>query len=209
MGKLTAAKLKSLIEPGRYGDGDGLYLRIAPGGSRQWIQRIYVDGKRRDIGLGGYPAVSLAQARGLNVANRQQVAQGGNPLAERERAAVPTFRQATERLLDLKSATWKSAKHRSNWQQSLERHAFPTIGEIPVDRIDRLDTLAVLTPIWTATPETARRVRQRMGAVFSWAMAHGYRPDNPAGETIGGALPAMPKTRSHFRNLPYSEVPAA
>ena len=89
--------------------------------------------------------------------------------------------------------------------QTLERHAMPTLGNTPLDRIDRGAVLRVLTPIWTTRPETARRVRQRMRTVFLWGMAHGFMETNPAGETIDGALPAMPKVKAHLRALPYQE----
>ena len=93
--------------------------------------------------------------------------------------------------------------------QTLERHAMPTLGNTPLDRIDRGAVLRVLTPIWTTRPETARRVRQRMRTVFLWGMAHGFMATNPAGEVIDGALPPMPKVKAHFKALPYQEVGAA
>ena len=93
--------------------------------------------------------------------------------------------------------------------QTLERHAMLTLGNTPLDRIDRGKVLRVLTPIWTTRPETARRVRQRMRTVFRWAMAHGFMETNPAGEAIDGALPPMPKVKAHLRALPYQEVRAA
>ena len=91
----------------------------------------------------------------------------------------------------------------------MEKYAFPRLGDRPVNQIDRADVLRVLTPIWTARPELARKVRQRIKATFSWAQAHNYIEHNPAGEGIDGALPAMPAVRTHFRALPYIEVAAA
>ena len=91
----------------------------------------------------------------------------------------------------------------------MERHAVPTLGSMAIDKIDRVDVLNVLQPIWTTRPETARRIRQRLRAVFAWSMAHGYRVDNPAGEVIDAALPAQPAVKEHFRALPYQDVGGA
>ena len=205
MAKLTVATIKSLMKPGRYGDGDGLYLRITKTGSKNWVQRIVVKGKRTDKGLGGYPKVSLAQARRKAEANRSAVANGLDPW-KIEVQVVPAFREAAWIVHELNLPRWKNAKHAKSWMQTLERHAFPVIGDKPVDQIDRQDVLRVLTPIWTKIPESARRVRQRMRTVFKWAMAHGYLEYNPAGEAVDGALPPMPKVKNHMRALPYQQV---
>ena len=207
MEKLTAAKTKSLSKPGRYGDGDGLYLRIAPGGSKQWVLRIVVSGKRRDVGLGPYPAISLAQARHKAASYRVAVMDGRDPLAEKRKAETPTFRQAMEEVFKLNQPRWKNAKHTISWRQTLEKDAMPIIGEMRVNEIGREEVLRILTPIWTGKPETARRVRQRIRTILKWAQAHGFIENNPAGEAIDGALPSMPKIKAHFRALPYREVP--
>ena len=209
MGKLTVAHVRRLSESGRYGDGETLFLNVARGGSKSWIQRITIDGHRRDIGLGGWPVVSLAEARELAFENRRVVRRGGDPLAEKRRARMPTFREAARRTFDANRPRWRNAKHVSQWMQTLERHALPKIGGAPVDRITQADVLHVLTPIWTERPETARKVRQRIRSVFAWCQAHGYVENNAAGEGINGALPSMPKQRRHYRALPYSEVAGA
>ena len=203
MAKLTATKIKSLKEPGRY--GDGLYLRITPAGSKNWIQRIVLNGKRTDKGLGGFPAVSPAQARRKAAANRSAVANGINPW-ETEEPVAPTFREAARIVHELNIPRWKNAKHAKSWIQTLERHAFPVIGDVPVEQIGRQDVLSVPTPIWTEIPENARRVRQRMRTVFKWAMAHGFLEYNPAGEAVDGALPPMPKVKNHMKALPYQQA---
>ena len=170
-----------------------------------------VQGRRRDIGLGGFPAVSLAKAREQASEHREAVAEGRDPVNEKRKPAprVPTFREAAAAVVEINAPRWRAPKHATSWSQSLERHAMPRLGDMPVDRITRADVLAVLTPIWGTRQETARRVRQRVRAVMRWAMAHGHRDDNPAGEGIDGALPPMPAIRAHFRALPYREVPAA
>ena len=208
---LTHAKVKALKTPGRHGDGGGLYLNVAKGGSKSWVQRIAIDRRRRDVGLGGFPAVSLAKARERASQNRDAIADGRDPVAEKRtlKPAMPTFREAAHACHEMTRPRWRNEKHAANWLATLERHAMPQLGQLPVDRITRADVLAVLTPIWGTRQETARRVRQRVRAVMRWAVAHGHRDDNPAGEGIDGALPPMPAIRAHFRALPYKEVPTA
>ena len=208
MGKLTAAKVRSIASPGLHGDGGTLYLKVAPGGTKSWIQRLTIDSRRRDIGLGGFPLVSLAEARDKAFENRRHARGGGDPLAEKRKARVPTFREAALKVFDANKPRWRNGHHTKSWLQTLERHAMPHIGDMPVDRIGREDVLRVLTPIWGTRIETARRVRQRTRTVLAWAQAHGYiAGDNAAGEGIDGALPAMPAVKEHFRALPYNEVP--
>ena len=206
MPQLTAAKVRSISTPGRHGDGAGLYLNVTASGSKSWVQRIVIDGRRRDIGLGGYPAVGLAEARSLAVGNQTAIAKGLDPVIEKRRSAIPTFREAARQTHQANLPRWRNQRHVSSWLRTLERHAFPILGNMPVDRIGRADVLGVLTPIWGGRPETARRVRQRIRTVMRWAMAHGFIENNPAGEAIDGALPPMPKLKAHLRVLPYGEV---
>ena len=209
MGKLTSAKVKSLWKPGRYGDGGTLFLYVSQGGSKSWIQRLTIHGRRRDIGLGGYPLVSLREARDKAFENRRLARSGGDPIVEKRRARTPTFRQAAQSTFEANKPRWRSAKVASNWMQQLERHAFKRLGDLPVDQIRRDDVLAVLTPIWTSKPETARRVRRCIKATLRWCQAHGYIEHNAAGEAIDGALPSMRPIRQHLRALPYPEVHGA
>ena len=206
---LPATRAKALKDPGRYADGGGLHLYISKAGRKSWVQRITIDRRRRDIGLGAFPSVGLAQAREKASDNRTAVAEGRDPLAEKHSPAMPTFTEAARAVHAANKPRWRNDKHSASWLQTLERHAMPVIGNTPLDRIDRGAVLRVLTPIWTTRPETARRVRQRMRTVFLWGMAHGFMGTNPAGEAIDGALPAMPKVRAHLRALPYQEVGAA
>ena len=206
---LSATRAKALKDPGRYADGGGLHLYISKAGRKSWVQRITIDRRRRDIGLGAFPSVGLAQAREKAADNRTAVAEGRDPLAEKHSPAMPTFTEAARAVHAANKPRWRNDKHSASWMQTLERHAIPSLGNTPLDRIDRGDVLRVLTPIWTTRPETARRVRQRMRTVFLWGMAHGFMGTNPAGEAIDGALPSMPKVRAHLRALPYQEVGAA
>ena len=216
MGKLTALSVKALSEPGRHGDGDGLYLHLAPSGTKSWVQRIVINEKRRDIGLGSYPTVSLAQARSLASDNRSAVSEGRDPLAEKRHAkdvarnptpSVPTFAEAAARVIELRRPTWSNPKHAAQWRSTLRTYAFPFMGEKAVDEITPSDALAVLEPIWIAKPETASRVRQRMEAVMDWAVSHGFRLDNPANRALLRVLPTFKREEKHHTALPsYNQV---
>ena len=205
MAKLTALKVKALREPGRYGDSGGLYLVIRPTGSKSWVQRAVVDGRRRDIGVGGYPTISLAKARERAAANRTAVADGKDPQADSRKPTLPTFRQAAERYIKANRARWRNPKTAINWRGSLEMYAYPVFGDRRVDRIAQADVLTALS-IWTTKPSIARKLRQRLRAVFAWAQAFGFVTVNPAGEVINAALPPMPAVKQHFRALPYVEA---
>ena len=209
METLTATKARALATPGMYRADRTLYLNVARGGTKSWVQRVVIAGRRHDLGLGPFPLVGLAEARRRAFQNRVAIESGRNPLAEKRKAAVPTFREAAERTFKASRARWRNEKVASNWLQQLERHAFKRLGAMSVDQIGREDVLAVLSPIWTAKPETARRVRRTIKATLAWAQAHGYIEHNVSGEAIDGALPAMPAVNAHFRALPYQEVGAA
>lgn len=208
-GKLTVKKVRAINEPGLYGDGGTLFLRVAPGGSKQWVQRLTIGGKRHDLGLGGCGLVTLAEAREAAFENRRLARRGGDPLAAKRKARVPVFREAARRTHEALRPRWRSKKAAANWIRQLEMHAFKRIGGIRVDRIGREDVLAVLTPIWSAKPEMARRVRRSIRATLQWCQAHGFVEFNAAGEAIEGALPRMPAVKSHLRALPYRELPEA
>lgn len=209
MNRLTVAGARALKKPGMYRADPTLYLNVAPGGSKSWIQRIAIHGKRRDIGLGGYPLVSLAEARDKAFENRRLARGGSDPLAVKRKARVPSFREAAQKTFEANRPRWRSAKVAANWWQQMERHAFPRLGTMPVNNIGREDVLAILTPLWTERPEIARKLRQRVRATLGWCQAHGFVEVNQAGEAIDGALPTMPAVRQHFRALPHGEVAAA
>lgn len=181
---LTAAMLGAKLEPGKYHDGGGigLYLRVEPNGSRFWVQRITVNGKRREIGLGSPPLVSLAVARRKATANKQTAIEGGDPLAEKRKGRDGlTFAEAVDRYLAKKSAEFRNDKHRKQWRATLDTYAKPVLGAMKVQAIEVRDVLRVLEPIWTYRTETASRLRGRIEAVLSWATVAGHRTgDNPA-----------------------------
>ena len=191
------------------GDGNGLYLKVQPTGSRNWVQRIVIRGRRRDIGLGGYPLTSLQQARTAAFANRQVARAGGDPLADRQRAmSIPTFAAAAELVWKDKTGGWRHRQHAHDWMASLSRHVLPQIGQIPVSEVTSADVLAALRRIWHARPSTARRVRQRISAVLEWAIAMEYRTDNPCAR-VGAVLGAQQDQVQHMQALPHGEVAAA
>ena len=149
MARLTATGIRALKTPGLHGDGGGRYLKVSQAGGRSWIQRITVAGRRRDLGLRRFPDVGLAQAREAAAHNRTLIAAGTDPLAGKRRAAIPTFREAAEQTFKANTPRWRNGKHTATQWQSLERHAFPILGEMPVDQIGREDVLRALTPIWS------------------------------------------------------------
>lgn len=210
MGNLTHGKVRALTVPGRYGDGGTLHLVVSPRGTKSWVQRITIDGRRHDLGLGGWPVVSLAMARDRAFANRRAVADGRDPLAERRKARTPTFEHAVEKVIAIHGEAWKDGgKTASLWRSTLREYAYPIIGGKSVDQITTADVMSVLVPIWTRKHETARKVRRRIGTVMKWAVAQGHRQDNPAGEAITAALPKRLSQVRHMPALPHNEVAAA
>ena len=173
------------------------------------MQRLTVHGKRRDIGLGSFKLITLSKARQRAHDNRVMVAEGGDPIAEKRREQIPTFGKATILTFETLRPRWKSGKHTRNWIQIMTKYAIPVIGSRPIDQLGREDVLKVLSPLWTTKPETGRRLRQKMRAVFRWAQAHGHIENNPAGEGIDGALPKQPAVKAHLRALPYRDVAGA
>ena len=215
MNRLTAAFVRTVKPTGRlrrYGDGNGLYLLVKPGprgGGKSWVQRLVIHGARRDLGLGSADLVTLAEARQTAWDNRRIARAGGDPRANGKRVS-PTFAEAAEKVIAMHRPTWRQGGgSESQWRTSLTGYAFPHIGRKPVHAIDTADVMAVLMPIWTSKHETAKRVRHRISAVMRWAIAQGYRSDNPAGDALGAALPRVDAPQAHFRALPYDEVGAA
>ena len=209
MKRMTESVARKLTKPGRYAADTTLYLKVSPSGAKSWVQRIMIAGKRHDIGLGGFPVVRVDDAKMQALENRRLVNNGGDPLADKNKSKLPTFKQASEYTLETIKGRWKNSKTATNWRGGMETYAYPVIGEKRIDQVGREDMLRILTPIWTGKTEVARKLRQHLNAVFSWALAHGYIETNPAGEAINGALPKMPSVKSNFRALHYSDVPGA
>ncbi|MEO5805043.1 Arm DNA-binding domain-containing protein [Devosia sp.] len=172
---LTAIQVRQLKEPGRYADGNGLYLVVDPSGAKRWLLRTVIQGKRRDMGLCGTSTVSLAEPRELATSYRKLARAGGDPVAEprKSTAPVPTSKEAAELVHAEHKEGWKNGKHQQQWINTFEQYAFPVIGDRRIDQIGTPDILKILSPIWLVKSETARRVKQRIGVVFAWAKAAG------------------------------------
>ena len=141
-------------------DGNGLYIQVQPTGARSWVQRLMIQGRRRELGLGGFPLVSLAEARAKAFAYRKIAREGGDPLTEKRRSdGIPTFADAAERVWKGKNPGWRHPGHAQEWMSSLRRHVLPHIGHLPVCDVSSADVLDTLRRIWHVRPETARRVR--------------------------------------------------
>lgn len=195
--ELSALDVKRLQHPGKGGNAtfavggvSGLLMQITPNGGRTWLLRVLVGGKRREIGLGGFPDVTLAQARDRAREAKDKIRQGIDPVEERKaaRAALVaarrrglTFADAVDRYLSAKLDAFKNPKHRDQWRNTLTTYALPELGAMAVQDIAVQDVLRVLEPIWQSKTETASRLRGRIEAVLSWATVAGHRTgDNPA-----------------------------
>ena len=215
---LTATFVKQVKTPGRWGDGrggHGLTLvakeKVRGGLSKAWVQRIRVNGRETNVGLGSWPVVTLADARKRALENVRTVAAGGDP---RVSDRVPSFRELAEQAIENRRSKWRESERRGHrrsehqWRASLGTHA-AALMDRPVDTITIRDVKAVLKPIWSDKPETARRVRQRIHAVMKLSIAEGFRPDNPAGEEVVEALGSQSSRQQHVRALHHSDVAAA
>jgi integrase len=207
--KLTETRIRTLTKAGIYSDGDGLFLRVRAGGSRQFVFVFKREGRRTEIGLGGHgqgtAPVSLALAREKAEAIRQRLARGED-LHSRK-----TFAEVMEDVLAVKHASFRNDKHRAQWRMTLDVYAKPLHSK-PIADITRDDVVEALKPIWSTIPETADRTRQRIAAVIDHAKARGLCVgDNPA-DWRGGLkelLPARQKlTRGHHAAVPHKDLPA-
>jgi integrase len=218
--RLSAIKVSNLKGPGFFADGANLYYRIAPGGARGWIFRYTVQNRTRDMGLGSFPAITLAAARKLAGKCRELVNEGADPIEQRrsERSAQRvaaaksvTFDECVRQYIEDHEAGWRNPKHRAQWKSTLASYASPVFGKLPVSAIDDGLVLRAVKPIWSVKPETASRVRGRIESVLDWARVHGYRSgENPARWKghLDHLLPAKSKVRrvKHHAAMPYTAI---
>lgn len=220
--ELSALVVGRLAEPGHHAVGGvaGLYLYINESGARSWVLRTMVGAKRRHMGLGGFPDVSLAQARERARRAREDVSNGIDPIAERQanqsrlrikQATDKTFKQAAEAYINAHCDGWRNPKHRSQWGNTLETYVYPFMGDLPVQDVGLEHVLAALEPIWKIKTETASRVRGRIETILDWATARRYRTgENPA--RWKGHLdhllvtPSKVKKVEHRRAIPVDEM---
>jgi len=222
--ELSALEVSRLFAPGRHSVGGvaGLALQVTDSGARSWVLRVMVGGKRREMGLGGFPDVTLAGAREAARVARAKIGEGIDPVADRlmKRSALAsavasamTFKEAAEKYIAAHENGWKSAKHAAQWRTTLETYAFPIIGKIAVADVETAHVMRVLEPIWLTKTETASRLRGRIESVLDWATVRGFRKgDNPARwrghiEHLLAARSAVQKTEHHAA-MDYREVGA-
>lgn len=209
--KLTDTECKAASKPGMLSDGGGLYLHVKPSGAKSWAFIWKQGGKRNEMGLGVYPTIRLAKARTLASENRQAVAEGRNPIAERKKEAEPTFAECADMFLASMEGQWRNEKHRAQWRMTLSEYAKP-LGSKRVSEIGTDDVLKVLSPIWQDKAETASRLRGRIERVLDYAKARGWRTgENPAlwRGHLKSILPVRQRlTRGHHAAMPYRDVPA-
>lgn len=220
--ELGAGAVSALTAPGMYAVGrvPGLHLQVLPSGGRSWILRVKVGSKRREIGLGGYPAVSLAQARESAQEKRSSIDKGIDPVAERRaaksalqaaQASGKTFKECAAAYMAAHESGWKNVKHGQQWRNTLETYAYPVIGHLLVRDVTLAHVTRILEPIWTEKNETASRLRSRMELVLDWAAVRGYRDkDNPA-RWRGHldkllARPSKVKKQEHHAALPAAAM---
>ena len=219
--RLTPREVKALKQIGRYADGGGLYLQVSQVVERttkSWVFRYMLDGRARHMGLGSIDDFTLAEARERARKARQQVADGIDPVQVRqndraarlvEQSKRMTFEECAKAYMADKAREWTNAKHAKQWPATLAAYAYPIIGNLPVAAIDTAQVDRVLRPVWTKTPETARRLRSRIETVLNWATARGYRKgENPARWKghLSFLLPANNHGQDHWPALPYDQI---
>lgn len=222
--EMTAMAVKALSTEGTHAVGGvpGLNLRVQDGGTRSWVMRYVVEGKRYQMGLGAFPEVGLAEAREKARVVRKLCMDGHHPLKYRkamasqraaEQAKLRTFKEAAEAYIDAHGHTWKNSKHRSQWVSTLENYVYPVLGELLVQDVDQVHVLKVIEPIWRSKNETAARIRGRIELVLDYAKASGFREgENPAAwkGRLDKLLPQPSKIKqvNHQRALGFKDMPS-
>ena len=208
---LSPSFVDRVREPGRYGDNRGghglsLLVKVMKSGrvSRSWSQRVRIDGRLTNKGLGSYPIITLSHARKLAMENRRALAEGRNPWAP----GVPSFREAAEKVLVIQRESWRGAKTRRDWVAMMDHYILPKLGEVRIDRLTAKQILGVLGPLWSEKRTTAQRLRTMIGIVSRWAVSQGYMAVDPAGPALSQALPAKrAQAVRHHAAVSVAEVP--
>ncbi|HAQ87440.1 MAG TPA: integrase [Pseudomonas sp.] len=226
MGKLNPKQVENLAEPGTYEDGDGLRLVVKATGRKSWVMRYQLNGKRREMGLGGFPDIGLKAARQAAADQRKLLTAGADPMATRDAerealrasqmaaaAKAVTFKKVATDYIAAHRAGWKNVKHAQQWENTLATYAEPIIGHLPAAEVSTAHVLEILQPIWITKTETASRVRNRIELILDAAKARGLRDgENPARWRghLDKLLPKRAKVRAveHHTALPWPELPA-
>jgi integrase len=220
MARLTALKIDKTKKPGVYADGGGLYLRVTPEGTKNWVYRYQLNGKARWMGLGPVALCGLQDARGKALDARRLCQEGVDPIDARdarraserlEAAKVITFQECAEAYVKAHRVSWRNAEHQRQWETTLTDYANPVIGALPVAAVDTVLVMKILDPLWARIPETASRLRGRIESVLDWAKVRGYRDgENPARWRghLDKLLPKKSKIQKHHNALPYAELPS-
>lgn len=218
----TWREVQAMQSPGVHRVGKGLYLQITGSGARSYLLRYRLNGRSREMGLGGFDLVGLAEARETATEYRKLVKQGIDPIDHRNRERIAlrmaqearlSFEEAARRYIAANEAAWRNPKHRQQWRNTLATYVYPVMGRLPVGEVETPHVLEVLNPIWQAKPETASRVRGRIETVLDWAKANGFREgENPARWRghLAKILPPRAKLAAveHHAALPYDDMPA-
>lgn len=211
---LSAAFVRKVTTPGVYGDGygsHGLHLRVRRGAngrlSKTWAQRVRIDGRVTNLGLGAYPVVTLSEARRAALANRREIAKGRHP----RRGGVPTVRAAVERVIEVRRVAWKAGtRSEHQWRATFADYVFPHIGTKPVSEVTGADVMGVAMAdnLWNRLRPTAQRLLRQLSVVFRWCIAEGHRKDNPV-DAVLAALPSTGYKTRHHRAVPHARVAEA
>ena len=194
--------------PGRHADGHGLYLFVRPNGARSWVQRLVIGDRRRDLGLGGYPLVALAEARVAALENRKLARSGADPTAVQAHRTAPVVSEVVEAVIKARRANWRTSGTERKWRHEFETLVFPRIGEKAVNLVSLEDLREIVEPHWKGRGSTGYVLRQHLDCVMQWAVAHKYRQDNPAAD-IRILLRKVKAVVRHHPSLPYRTAPAA
>ncbi|MYJ53908.1 MAG: tyrosine-type recombinase/integrase, partial [Nitrospira sp. SB0672_bin_25] len=186
-----------------------LYLLVKSATRKTWVQRLTIQKTQHDLGLGPWPVVTVEEARRKAMDNRRKRYHGEKLIHGKRQAIGITFQEAADTVITLNEPTWKhGGKSAKLWRATLQNYVFPAIGQRPVAEITPSDVMAILDPIWTSKPETAKRVKHRMSRTFKWAKAQGLRSDDPT-DGIREALPNTATLKQRFKSIPHQEVAQA
>ena len=205
--RLTGLTLRRL-RPGRHSDGNCLYLVMRPSGACHWVNRLVIHGHRRDLGLGPFPLVSLAEARRIAVENRRVARSGGDPRVAAARKKSPTFRRFYEIATEMRRTNWDTETTAAGWRRSFEKYVLPVIGDKPVAEVTLEDIRGIVVPHWNGRNSTGYILRQNLEYVFRYAVLEKHRPDNPAAD-LKWFLPKVRRPDNHRPSLPYRQAPQA